>query len=100
MSQLTILPAAKADLQDMWLYGFDHWGEKQADLYAQGIFDGCHLIIEHPLLGKALPEVDDALRVYPCQHHLIFYLADDQGVSFIAFLHERMDIVAHLSARF
>lgn len=83
----------------MWLYGYDQWGEHQADLYAQTIREGCQMIVTHPLIGKALPEIDGALRVYPCQHHLIFYLAEDAKVAFLAFLHERMDMLKHLSSR-
>lgn len=94
-----MIPAAKADLQDIWRYTVETWEEQQAENYVGTIKKACHTLIQQPQLGKALPAVHEELRVYRCQHHFIFYLTDSEHLIFIAFLHERMDMLKHLTAR-
>lgn len=92
-------PAAKADLQGVWNYTVELWGEAKAETYIASLKEACESLLEHPKLGVALVQVDKDLRVYRCQHHFIFYLTDGRKVTFIAFLHERMDMLVQLMGR-
>lgn len=96
---LRLTSQAKADLQSIWRYTIDTWSNDQANLYINSIKQACLQLMHHPALGRRLMEIAPGLRVYRLQHHFIFYLEDRSGVIFIAFLHERMDIVSRLSHR-
>lgn len=90
---------AKADLQSIWRYTHETWSNDQAKRYVNSIKQACQQLMQNPALGQRLMEIDLGLRVYRAGHHFIFYLEDRSGVIFIAFLHERMDIVSRLTHR-
>ncbi|MCE2927647.1 MAG: type II toxin-antitoxin system RelE/ParE family toxin [Rickettsiales bacterium] len=96
---LRLTSQAKADLQSIWRYTIETWSNDQANRYVDSIKQACLQLMHHPALGRRLIEIDPGLRVYRLQHHFIFYLEDRSGVIFIAFLHERMDIVNRLIHR-
>ena len=98
-ANMRLLPAAKADLKDIWRYTMRTWSIAQADDYLGVIDKICTMIKDQPQLGKELPELHPALRLYRCRHHLIFYRTDTNPLTFVAFLHERMDMLGHLVAR-
>ncbi|MDX2113802.1 MAG: type II toxin-antitoxin system RelE/ParE family toxin [Alphaproteobacteria bacterium] len=90
---------ARADVQAIWRYTVSAWGEKQAEIYLGRIAEACVKLNQNSNLGKLLPQLSPDIRCFRCEHHFIFYLEDRGGVIFIAFLHERMDIVSRLIHR-
>ncbi len=96
---LTLLPAARNDLRDIWRYTVNTWNEAQAERYLGAIEHTCHQLMRQPLLGKTVSELDAPVRAYLCQQHVLFYLIEPEGVRFIAFLHARMDMLQQLGAR-
>ncbi len=94
-----MIPAAKTDLQDIWRYTVETWGERQAEAYISALKETCLTLTHQKQLGKFIPQVHTELRVYRCQHHFIFYITDSEDVIFVAFLHERMDMLKHLTTR-
>jgi plasmid stabilization system protein ParE len=59
----------------------------------------CADISAYPRLGKRIPALEDAIRIYHSRHHFLVYVVTESSVIFIAFLHERMDIMQRLSTR-
>lgn len=98
-SPLHLIPAAKADLQEIWHYTVDTWGEAQAERYVAELKRTCYQLMEAPSLGKPALDVGDGVRVYRCQHHYIFYLEEKDHSIFLAFIHERRDILRHVVSR-
>jgi len=98
-STLHFIPAAKADLQEIWHYTVDTWGNAQAERYVAELKRTCHQLVESPSLGKPAPDVGDGVRVYRCQHHYIFYLEEKARTIFLAFIHEKRDILRHVVSR-
>lgn len=84
------------DLVDIWLYTFDEWGEKQADKYLDDLETAIKLLAEQPLISRNCTELDPPVRIHHHGHHLIVYLALDDGISIIRVLHESMDVDSHL----
>ena len=84
------------DLVDIWLYTFDEWGEKQADKYLDDLETAIKLLAEQPLISRNRTELDPPVRIHHHGHHLIVYLALDDGISIIRVLHESMDVDSHL----
>lgn len=96
---LRLVPAAKADLQDVWRYTADRWGEAQAENYMASLKRACHELMDSPLLGKPVPDVGEAVLVCRCRHHCIFYLETQEQVTFLAFMHEKRDALRHVLSR-
>ena len=84
------------DLVDIWLYTFDEWGEKQADKYLDDLDTAIKFLAEQPLISRNRTELDPPVRIHHHGHHLIVYLALDDGISIIRVLHESMDVDSHL----
>lgn len=98
-SSLRLSSAARGDMQAIWRYTASAWGEKQAEVYLGRIAEACVKLNENPNLGRLLPLVSPGFRCFRCEHHLIFYITDDIGVIFIAFLHERTDMLSRIIHR-
>ncbi len=96
--KLRMIAKAKDDLIDIWTYTSTEWGDDQAVDYTESIRSVCELIVQHPKIGTKLPLFED-VYAHPCKRHIIIYMLDENGVYFLGFLHEKMDIFKHLTKR-
>ena len=83
--------AAKADLQEIWLYTVDQWGEQQADRYLHQLEQCCERLIDHPELGKARDDLRSGFRSIPEGSHMIIYRHYHNRIEIVRILHQRMD---------
>jgi toxin ParE1/3/4 len=83
---------AEQDLLDIWLYTFNEWGERQADKYLDELDQAIQLLAEQPLMCRERLELSPPVRIHYHAHHLVVYLALDDGLNVIRVLHESMDI--------
>ncbi len=91
MAQLIILPAAEADLEDIWLYiAADN--PPAADRFLERILERCHLLATFPYMGQARPDLLPALRSFPIEDYVIFYRPVPDGVEIIRVLHGKRKI--------
>lgn len=94
-------PAAD-DLKAIWRYTFDRHGEDQADKYLTALKAGCRKIADNPEGWRSLTLAGHDVRLYHCEHHYIVYTTTGirgAKVAILAFLHERMNIMARLQDR-
>ena len=94
-----IAASAKRDLADIWDYTEHRWSAARAERYFQDLSAACGRICEKPYSGKLFLSNNPNLRAYHVKHHHIFYLIQPSECLIIAFLHERMDMLQHLSGR-
>lgn len=90
--KVNITPRAKADLQDIWTYTLEIWGEAQADKYIGELFERFEWLAEQPQLGKHRPDVENGYHCFGQGRHLVFYLIRDTAIDIIGVPHESMDI--------
>ncbi|MDQ7058383.1 MAG: type II toxin-antitoxin system RelE/ParE family toxin [Ghiorsea sp.] len=90
-------PTADQDLVDIWTCSAQHWGKAQANQYLKDL-EACFLsLLQTPTLGRQRPEVRQGYASI-CQHkHMIFYRIHRQNIEIIRVLHQRMDIIHHVS---
>ena len=88
---------AEQDLIEIWLYTFHEWGEKQADKYLDDLDAAIKLLAEQPLIARKRTELDPPVRMHHHGHHLIVYMALDDGISIVRVLHDSMDVDGHLT---
>ena len=84
---------AERDLLDIWLYTFNEWGEQQADEYLDDLNSAIQLLAEQPLICRERLELSPPVRIHHHSHHLLAYLALDDGISVVRVLHESMDVI-------
>ena len=96
MRGFILSPAAQADIDGIWDYTAQRWGEEQAVRYLQGLRDACRELADGTRPSRP---VDIRLGYHRCQsgsHVLYFKTADDGQIVIIRILHQRMDVNRHL----
>jgi toxin ParE1/3/4 len=80
MAAYKLTSEAEDDLQRIYTYGFEHWGEAAADRYYGALFDRFEEIAQRP---NSYPAVDDIRKGYRrsvCGVDSIYYRVGDEGV--------------------
>ncbi|MCC7401661.1 MAG: type II toxin-antitoxin system RelE/ParE family toxin [Chitinophagaceae bacterium] len=98
MAKVILRQKAIDDLNDIWIYTFEEWSEKQADKYYAALEFACTQIGRNPLLGKEYEGISSNLLGLRTGNHIIFYqVTDKQEIEIIRILHERMDLKNRLN---
>jgi toxin ParE1/3/4 len=84
-------PDAQADIDAIWDDTFLEWGIDQAETYVQQIRNSASIIANNPLVGRDCSEIRRRYRKYPTGSHVLFYHLDDNTVTIVRILHQRMD---------
>ena len=69
---------------------------KEADAQLARFDAVCALIAEHPLIGRARPELAPELRSLPEGSYVIFYKPRPAGPEIVRILHGKRDITSDL----
>ena len=89
-------PAAKADIDGIWIDTAQRWSVDQAETYVRQLARTFDTLASHPSMGPACPEIRAGYRKYPSGSHVVFYKLIEGGVDVVRILHERMDFRRHL----
>jgi len=89
--KIRLTQAAEQQLEDIWFYTLNEWGEVQAVQYVSMIEQGISQLLDNPYIGKARPEIKKDLRSLQIQKHLVFYRVSTECIDIIGILHSRMD---------
>jgi toxin ParE1/3/4 len=87
--RLVILPAAQADLSDIWDYTVERWSLKQARTYASGMTHLLFLLCDQPEIAPQFGAIMPPVRIHRFRSHLVIFTADDKTVEVIRVLHMR-----------
>ena len=68
----------------------------QADVYLDDLSEAMELLAGQPLICRERLEFTPPVRIHHHLHHLIVYLALDEGINVVRVLHESMDIDGQL----
>ncbi len=91
MNAVSQLPAAQADLLDIWLRIASD-SPANADRFLDVLDQKMHLLASSPRMGRPRPELRDGLRSFPVDHYVIFYCEVHQGINIVRVLHGARDI--------
>lgn len=83
------------DLRGIWCYSEAQWGSAQAESYLRIMEKQFEWIVAQPTLGKLLTAIP-GYRQRAAGSHMIIYRIDDQEITVIRVLHQRMDPSRHL----
>lgn len=89
---------ANEDIETIWLYTFENWGQEQADRYYNLILDEIEYIAANFESGKSMEFLRKGYRASKVKSHIIFYRKNKKNsVEIIRVLHQKMDIENRLN---
>lgn len=92
MASVTLTKSAQSDLLEAWLYIAEE-NLQAADRVLDDIESEANTLLRQPLMGRARPELGDGVRTWPTSTpYILFYLADDQGITVLRVLHHARDV--------
>lgn len=92
MSRIERRPKARFDLLAIYNYIADNSGDVRAERYLRRINDAVSYLAQQPMMGRARPEVEEGIRSFPCEEHVIFYVPIEDGVDLVRVIHAAMDL--------
>jgi len=91
---------ATSDLEGIFRYTINQWGEKQARIYSEKLGLCFRKIANEEIVSRTFLETYPEALVTRCEHHYIFYVQEKGNRPIIfAILHKRMDLLVHLQHR-
>ena len=87
---------AQEDLEEIWLYTYEEWGDDQADKYLDLLFSRFTWLAENPLLGKKRDDIKAGYYCFPEGMHRVFYTLTKNGIDIIGIPHQSMDVINHI----
>ena len=82
---------ADSDIESIWQFSFEQWGESRADRYYDKLEDGITQLTHTPAIGRARDEIREGLRAYHVGRHFIYYYVRDDHVYVVRVRHDKSD---------
>ena len=95
MRKFVMRPRAAADLEGIWLYTFETWGEEQADRYLRQLHRAIQLLGPEPDRGRSRKQIKPGYFSIHIGRHVAFYVFTDEIVGIVRVLHDQMDPSRH-----
>jgi toxin ParE1/3/4 len=97
MSGYVLSSDADEDLQAIYVFSMQEWGNRQAALYLNELYDTFERIARLPAIGRQRGELAEDIRSVPHGPHVIFYRPWEGEVAIVRILHGSRDIVSVFS---
>jgi toxin ParE1/3/4 len=88
MSEFALTKRAEADLFDVFLFGYEQFGEKQAEAYAAELEHVFQLLADNPRMGREAETIARGDRRHEHRSHIILYEQAPTGVLILAIVHD------------
>jgi toxin ParE1/3/4 len=95
MPSFLLKPRARKDLEGIWFYTLENWGESQADSYIHDLNEAFKGLAKNPEKGRLCEDIRKGYRKYLIGKHVFFYWEIDKGIEVVRILHQNMDIDKH-----
>ena len=87
---------AAIDIGEIHEYTTVNFGLPQARKYLNAMHERFEDLARQPMLGRSGGRVAPNLRRYEYRSHVVFYVAEDDGVRTVRVLHRSMDVRRHV----
>lgn len=92
-----LTPAARRDLDGIWSFTIERWGEDQAEMYLRTLAQAFADLAEGTRPGRSAHDVREGYWRLPVESHVVFYRKPEAGgIEVIRILHKHMDVERHL----
>lgn len=99
MNLFELSSEAQLDVQRIRRFSIQQWGVAQTDNYLKTLKGSFALLADNPKLGVHRPDVKEGVHSFPCQSHIIYYVAKEKKIIIFAVLHKHMSPKQHLPER-
>ena len=86
-----LAPAAKTDLENIWLYTAQNWSADQADRYTDALEDAFDTLLAMPEIARERFEFTPPVRVHPSAQHMIIYRIESSCLTILRVLGGRQN---------
>lgn len=90
MARIRISSEAERDIDGIAAHTLGAWGWRQTAEYLAKLEEGIDLLGTNPLIGRKCDEIQADLRRFEIGSHVVFYLAETEGILVVRVLHEHM----------
>ena len=90
--RVEVSEAANADLDSVYDYGVEHFGEAAAAAYLRRFESAYTLLTEHPRIGPVHDGVRPPIRSVPCGRHRLYYDVTEDAVIMRRVLHQAASV--------
>lgn len=87
MSDYALTKRAEADLFDVFLFGFEQFGARPAEIYAAELEHTFQLLADNPRMGREAESIAPGVRRHEHGSHVILYEISADGVLILALVH-------------
>ena len=87
---------AATDLGEIHEYTTMNFGLAQAQRYLNGMHERFVDLARQPMLGRTAGQLAPNLRRYEYRSHVVYYLAEHEGLLIVRVLHQSMDVRRHV----
>ena len=94
--QLDISAQAGRDIDEIFIYGLNHFGETVARSYYNDLFDLFELILATPQMARQRTGLKYKCRMVVFQSHVVFYRTVRRNVRILRVLHGKQNWRDHL----
>lgn len=92
--QLSMSPAAKDDLRDIYQYGFQRWGETKSKSYLNDLKMFIWSLLELPMKDHDRSDLQINMLSKRLDSHVVFYRVVQRKIDIVRILHARQDASA------
>lgn len=101
MSRYFLYPGARRELEDIWHYTKQRWGEPQADKYIHEIDAYLRKAAARQIPWRKLPKQAllseiEVYQIHYKRHYIFFKELKNGGIGIMSVLHDAMDIPVRL----
>lgn len=96
MPEYRLTPAAERDLESIWTYPVQQWGEEQANRYTDFLTAAFAELAQSPETAPACDYIRPGYRRRSVERHMIYFRITNYGIAVVRILHDRMDALRHL----
>ena len=90
MSQYRVSDAARADLEEIWLFNAQD-NPEAADRFVRNLVSRFPTLASMPQMGRLREELAARLRSFPVRNYVIFYRPMGAGIEIVRVLHGARD---------
>ena len=98
MADYVLSNKADADLDGIYVYSFETFGEARADTYFLSLRDCLQTLADNPRMGRSADSFHTGLLHHRHGRHVIYYLTEDDGIFVVRVLHDAMDAPRQLGS--
>ena len=96
MPDFWLSPKAEQDLESIWVYSFEQWGQEKANQYTDSLFSVFCDLTNSPKVSISCDHIRVGYRLCREGKHVIYFKVTHYGIAIIRILHERMLPSIHL----